>query len=91
MPDRLKYSRGQYKRAANFRTRYGVDADVIDAMVDEQEECCRICGEHRETLFVDHCHTTNVVRGLLCRECNLGIGYFRDDPERLRAAARYLG
>ncbi len=41
-------------------------------------------------LVVDHCHDSRKVRGLLCTDCNIGLGLFKDSPERLMAAARYL-
>lgn len=41
-------------------------------------------------LLVDHCHESTRVRGLLCFHCNSALGYFRDSPERLLAAVRYL-
>lgn len=50
---------------------------------------CAIC-RRRTRLGIDHDHTTEFVRGLLCRACNLGIGLLKNDPRRLRAAAAYL-
>lgn len=41
-------------------------------------------------LVVDHCHETKRVRGLLCVGCNAALGHFRDSPQSLRAALRYL-
>lgn len=60
----------------------------------EQDGRCAICGATDEGqpvgLNVDHDHETGEVRGLLCRSCNLGLGFFADSSERLRAAALYL-
>jgi hypothetical protein len=63
-------------------------------MLSEQSGVCKICGEpcptYKHALAVDHNHTTGKVRGLLCNNCNNGLGRFRDNPQYLRAAADYL-
>ncbi len=41
--------------------------------------------------FVDHCHTVNRVRGILCGHCNSVLGYAKDDPAILKSAIKYLG
>ncbi len=60
----------------------------------EQEGRCAICQgapvAPGEVLCLDHDHATGQIRGLLCRRCNAGLGYFLDQPGRLTAAAAYL-
>lgn len=50
---------------------------------------CIICGSD-SALVVDHCHKTGTVRGILCSNCNLGLGHFKDDPMLLEFAMQYL-
>lgn len=61
---------------------------------DDQAGMCAICGDDlsKETkeVMVDHCHKTNRIRGLLCRRCNIGLGFFEDDIDRLKEAINYL-
>jgi hypothetical protein len=61
----------------------------VDREVFFTDAACAICGA-TEHLVVDHCHAVAEVRGPLCRNCNAGLGFFGDEPERLRAAAAYL-
>ena len=54
---------------------------------------CAICksnNPHDKTWHKDHDHLTGRVRGVLCKPCNIGLGHFKDDIKRLRAAIRYL-
>jgi hypothetical protein len=68
---------------------YGITIEQWDEMVIAQLGCCAICGRQVD-LVVDHCHETKLVRDLLCGTCNSGLGHFKDDPSRLRAAADYI-
>jgi hypothetical protein len=78
-------------RAKGLKTRYGITSDDYDRMFRDQNGVCKICGTVLEgNLQVDHCHTTKVVRGLLCGNCNLLLGYAKDNPEILQSAITYL-
>ena len=80
---------------------YGITVDDYYRMLENQGGGCAICGTFvpsqrkrkfikTEMFFVDHCHSTGKVRGLLCAKCNRGLGYFEDNPSRLEMAAVYL-
>lgn len=69
---------------------YGLSIEEYRSMLSLQEDKCAVCGVIMEKPHVDHCHKTDLVRGLLCRDCNIGIGMFRDNPVVLLRAATYL-
>jgi len=69
--------------------RYGITYADYQRMLELQKGLCAICNRSAK-LDVDHNHETGRVRGLLCRKCNLGIGYLKDDHGLLLKAYRYL-
>ena len=71
------------------RRMYGIDEREI--LVD-QGYACGICGDaHLDRWAIDHDHATGKVRGVLCNNCNWGLGLFRDDPRVIERAIEYLG
>ncbi|WP_204042742.1 endonuclease VII domain-containing protein [Acrocarpospora phusangensis] len=74
--------------------RYGISLADYDQMLADQDFACAICdrahNDEQGPLYVDHCHATGRVRGLLCRPCNTAIGHFEDNRQRLIQAAAYL-
>lgn len=73
------------------RRQVGWTPERYEEMLDAQEGQCASCGDTFTTSpHCDHDHATNQPRGLLCASCNRGIGMFKDDPDRLEAAANYL-
>lgn len=74
---------------AQLRYYYGISLIEYEAMLEAQGGHCRVCPKDTD-LHVDHCHTTGVVRGILCGPCNQSIGLAGDDPDRLRRLAEYL-
>lgn len=90
---------GRLYSLRNRLKRHGMTEAEYLAMHDDQGGTCAICREpesktdkngRRFLLCIDHDHDTGQVRGLLCQECNKGLGAFDDDPDRLKAAAEYL-
>src|SRR5262245_7691379 len=75
----------------NLKRRYGMSPLDYDALLTLQGGVCAICKKKpKRRLVVDHCHSRHTVRGLLCHKCNIGLGMFDDDIDRLRAAIAYL-
>lgn len=81
-------------RGYHLERKYGVTLEWYEETLVAQGGCCAVCGyvpeKGQRRLAVDHDHETGVVRGLLCQLCNLSVGYMKDDPILLRAAATYL-
>ena len=76
-------------RRYNYTNRYNLPEELVKQLLENNEGHCKICGIHT-TLFVDHCHTTGNYRGLICRSCNLVLGYAKDNPVILESASSYL-
>ncbi len=82
-------------RKAKYLSFYDITIDDYDKMFLQQAGKCAICGTSApEGMFnnfsVDHDHATGRIRGLLCSECNFGLGNFRDDTKLLENAIQYL-
>ena len=73
---------------------YGIGINEFNKMREIQDSRCAICGIHEKSsakgLAVDHCHAKGNVRGLLCNNCNNGLGRFKDDVSLLQKAIEYL-
>jgi hypothetical protein len=77
---------------ATLQKKYGISQEKWNELYRKQGGRCAICGcqQRYQSLAVDHCHKTKKVRGLLCVQCNRGLGRFFDSPVRLRRAADYI-
>lgn len=96
-PDRLAKVRASNRRN-NLRIFHGITVEEFEAKMVAQDGKCMICGQPPKpggkgssaNLHADHDHLTLARRDLLCINCNVGIGHFRDDPALMRAAAEYI-
>lgn len=81
-----------------YRSKYGVGVLFVRELLEAQSGVCAICKTegfkmlegHYSGLNLDHCHNTGQVRGLLCHNCNRGLGLFKDNTDYLRSAISYL-
>lgn len=84
----------EVQREKNLRKSFGIGVADYNKLLEEQGGCCAICGTNScssgKNFAVDHCHTTGVIRGLLCKFCNTALGQFQDSPEILTKAIAYL-
>lgn len=85
-------------RDSVYQRKYGISLSEYHRLFDKQKGVCRICGaadpgghgSKNKRFYVDHCHKTGIVRGLLCHHCNVGLGSFKDDVGILTKAIEYL-
>ena len=95
-PEKAKAQR----RKKNLKHLYGLTPEQVAAMLESQGHRCKICDIEllkengvrncKRGHVVDHCHTTGRIRGILCHRCNQGLGLFRDNPDFLATAIKYL-
>lgn len=88
-----------FKKLHRDRYKYGITNEQYAKMLEKQDNKCAICNQKESTLdgktklpkkmSIDHCHKTKKIRGLLCNNCNQGIGKFKHNSEWLRNAALY--
>lgn len=89
------------ERNARYMKVYGITLDQYNQMSIDQNHLCLICKQPETSqnnrrkdgtynLAVDHCHQTGKVRGLLCGNCNTGLGFLKDSTELLQSAIQYL-
>lgn len=81
-------------REQHLWEKYKISIDDYNSLFEIQKGRCAICGTHqtdlKRVLCVDHDHATGKVRGLLCSNCNHGLGQFRDSVGFLASAIKYL-
>lgn len=84
--DKIKSSRLKYS--------FNIDLDQYNELFTKQNGCCAICEKHQtefnKALAVDHDYDTNKIRGLLCANCNKGIGNLQESVKNLNKAIDYL-
>lgn len=87
--DWVKTEKGQQSLFRKRLKRYNLSESEFFSMVEACNGKCGICMD-RDFEAIDHDHETGQVRGLLCKQCNMALGGFRDSIESLEAAITYL-
>ncbi len=80
-------------RNCKLKKKFGWTIEDYYEQLEKQDGKCAICFDKptdQRRLGTDHCHKNGDVRGLLCSNCNTGLGLFRDNPDNLRMALYYL-
>lgn len=93
----------QYRHSQEFVTLsrsyklkvYNITIEQEEYLFKIHQGKCAICfttkpGGRYNKFYIDHCHKTGIVRGLLCLKCNLGLGSLQDDPDLLKRGIDYL-
>jgi hypothetical protein len=93
--DRICYRKKQAEKIRHqvwknkLKARYGLTPQQYFDLMKKHGGKCAICGSDKK-LGIDHCHKTKKIRGILCGDCNRGLGLFKDNQEFLLKAVNYL-
>ena len=90
-----KSKKPDYHVNRHLQLNYGLSLEDYNLLLKSQNEVCKGCGVFykdalRGKLFVDHCHTTGKIRGLLCQKCNTALGMINDNTNTLISLINYL-
>jgi len=86
-----KHKVKEMNRKYELKKKYGITIEEYIIMLKNQNYKCLICNlKSKKNLCVDHCHKTNKVRGLLCKNCNFLLGNAKDNINILKKAIKYL-
>jgi len=83
-------------RENKLKTKYNLTLDQYNKMLSDQNNCCKVCNikfninTKQLTPHVDHCHTTDKIRGLLCMKCNTSLGYLKEDTKIMQKLIEYI-
>jgi hypothetical protein len=96
-PDKVKLTNSDWYKshkieiqAQRRQTKYAIGREAYVHIAKRAAGCCEICGNKLKRAQLDHDHQTGKIRGLLCCKCNLGLGNFNDDINKLKLAIKYL-
>ena len=98
LTDEKREAHRMRSRKSGLKLKYGLTYEEFLKMFDDQNGECAICShpvhptheDRYQTGCVDHCHSTGKVRGILCWDCNVGLGKFHDDTSKMLSAVKYL-
>ena len=75
-------------RKYELKKKYGLTIEDVDIMLKLQDNKCLLCGVEKK-LQIDHCHDTGRVRGMLCIQCNVRLGWFENRAEKILEYIRW--
>lgn len=78
---------------SRFKKSYGIDLNQYNQLFSNQNGCCAVCEQHQtelsRKLVVDHCHSSQIVRGLLCHSCNTALGLLKEKTKTMHNLINY--
>lgn len=88
-------SRKDLYKERHLQKTYGLSVQDLINLMEDQDFLCAICKKDfnelkPKNIHIDHCHNSNKIRGILCNNCNMALGLFKDDVEVLKEAIKYL-